>query len=89
MQNRSFHDGREDGLIPLESIALDEVDSFAELLRAMSHSAFAGRQLGEAFDILFQNLAVRRFDLRVSLDDDRNVFDLNYTAVGVYVRLKI
>ena len=32
---------------------------------------------------------VRRFDLRVSLDDGQTAFDLDYTAVGLYVRLKI
>lgn len=54
MRNRSLHDGRADGLTPLESLALQDVRSFADLLRAMSKTAFAGRQLGEAFDILLE-----------------------------------
>lgn len=54
MKSRTLHDGRDDGLVPLESLSLDEVDSFAELLRAMSRTAFSGRQLGEAFDILLE-----------------------------------
>src|SRR5437773_5943075 len=49
--SREFHDGREDGLVPLESLDLDKVDSFAGLLRAMSRTAFGGRALGEAFDV--------------------------------------
>lgn len=49
--SRRFHDGREDGLVPLESLDLDRIDSFASLLRAMSKTAFSGRALGEAFEI--------------------------------------
>jgi deoxyhypusine synthase len=48
---RDFHDGRSDGLIPLESLDLDKVTSFASLLRAMSKTAFSGRSLGEALDV--------------------------------------
>jgi deoxyhypusine synthase len=48
---REFHDGRSDGLIPLESLDLDKVRSFSGLLRAMSKTAFSGRSLGEALDV--------------------------------------
>lgn len=48
---REFHDGRSDGLVPLESLDLDRVTSFADLLRAMSRTAFSGRALGEALDV--------------------------------------
>ncbi|HEX6738766.1 MAG TPA: deoxyhypusine synthase family protein, partial [Vicinamibacteria bacterium] len=51
-KEREFHDGREDGLAPLESLDLDRVTSFAALLRAMSKTAFSGRSLGEAFEVL-------------------------------------
>jgi len=51
MSPRHLHDGREDGLVPLESLDLDRVDSFAGLLRAMAKTAFSGRQLGEALDV--------------------------------------
>jgi deoxyhypusine synthase len=54
MNSRELHDGRSDGLAPLESFALDEVDSFGELLRAMSRTAFSGRQLGEALEIFLE-----------------------------------
>ncbi len=54
MHDRSLHDGRNDGLIPLESLSLQEVHSFSDLLRAMSKTAFAGRQLGLAHDILLE-----------------------------------
>lgn len=50
--NRSLHDGRDDGLKPLESLSLDEVSTFRDLLSAMSNTAFAGRQLGLAFEVL-------------------------------------
>ncbi len=52
MKHRELHDGREDGLQPLESLCLDEVTSFGDLLNAMSRTAFGGRQLGEAFQVL-------------------------------------
>jgi deoxyhypusine synthase len=48
---REFHDGREDGLVALESLDLDKVKSFAGLLKAMSRTAFSGRSLGEALDV--------------------------------------
>jgi deoxyhypusine synthase len=48
---REFHDGRDDGLVALESLDLDKVKSFAGLLRAMSRTAFSGRSLGEALDV--------------------------------------
>jgi deoxyhypusine synthase len=49
---RRFHDGRKDGLLALESLDLDRVRSFADLLRGMSRTAFSGRSLGEALDVL-------------------------------------
>ena len=52
MRDREFHDGRADGLTPLESLDLSGVHSFADLVRGVSRTAFGGRQLGEAFEIL-------------------------------------
>ena len=43
MAKRTLHDGREDGLTPLESLRLSEVDSFADLVRAMSKTALPKR----------------------------------------------
>lgn len=54
MHKRSLHDGREDGLAPLESLRLDHVNSFTDLVQAMSRTAFGGRQLGEAADVLLE-----------------------------------
>jgi deoxyhypusine synthase len=65
MDSRDLHDGRHDGLEPLESVAIDEIQSFADLLRAMSKTAFGGRQLGEAFDILLE--MIRNPDCRIVL----------------------
>ncbi len=50
--DREFHDGRGDGLKPLKSLDLSSVNSFGELLQAMSATAFSGRRLGDAYDIL-------------------------------------
>jgi len=52
MATRRYHDGRSDGLAPLESLDLTAVRSFADLLRAMKKTAFGGRQLGAAFEVL-------------------------------------
>ena len=49
---RDLHDGRQDGLEPLESLDIRGVTNFADLLRRMSHTAFGGRELGEAFEVL-------------------------------------
>ena len=49
---RQLHDGRKDGLEPLESLDPNTVQSFSDLLQAMHRTAFGGRQVGEAFDVL-------------------------------------
>ena len=54
MSERQLHDGRKDGLVPLESFRLDELNTLPDLLRAMGKTAFGGRQLGEAFDIIVE-----------------------------------
>lgn len=54
MSERQLHDGRNDGLVPLESFKLDELHTLPDLLRAMGKTAFGGRQLGEAFEILVE-----------------------------------
>ncbi len=49
---RDLHDGRQDGLEPLESLDVRRPGGLAELLEAMSKTAFGGRRLGEAFGVL-------------------------------------
>jgi deoxyhypusine synthase len=49
---RELHDGRRNGLVPLESLDLSQIVSFSDLVRAMGKTAFGGRQLGNAFDIV-------------------------------------
>src|SRR5437016_3157019 len=49
---RTLEDGAEDHLVPLASLDPNEVRSFDDLLTAMSRTAFSGRSLGEAADIL-------------------------------------
>ena len=49
---RALHDGRDDGLQPLESLDLANTQGFADLLQRMSKTAFGGRELGEAFAVL-------------------------------------
>ncbi len=50
--DRHLHDPLEDRLIPLEPLDLNRVHSIDDLVRAMSKTAFTGRQLGEAADVL-------------------------------------
>ena len=49
---RQLHDPLEDRLVPLEPMDLNRVHSIDDLVRAMAKTAFTGRQLGEAADVL-------------------------------------
>jgi len=49
---RHLHDPIEDRLVPLEPLDLTRERSIADLVRAMSKTAFTGRQVGEAADVL-------------------------------------
>jgi len=49
---RTLHDPIEDRLVPLESLDLKTIRSIDGLVRAMGKTAFTGRQLGEAADVL-------------------------------------
>jgi deoxyhypusine synthase len=51
-QRASFSDGSDEGLEPLSPLDLSKVTGFSDLLEQMSHTAFAGRQLGLAADVL-------------------------------------
>ena len=50
--DRKLHDPLADRLIPLEPLDLGKIRSIDDLVRAMSKTAFTGRQLGEAADVL-------------------------------------
>src|SRR5919109_722460 len=50
--DRHLHTPEEDNLIPLESLDLGRVRSIDDLVRAMGRTAFTGRQVGEAADVL-------------------------------------
>jgi deoxyhypusine synthase len=50
--DRKLHDPIEDRLIPLEPLDLGNVRSIDDLVRAMSKTAFTGRQIGECADVL-------------------------------------
>lgn len=55
--NRYMADGEADGLEPLVPLDFTKVNDFDELLRAMSSTAFGGRNLGEAADVLAAMIA--------------------------------
>ncbi len=50
--DRKLHNPIEDRLIPLEPLDLSSIRSIDDLVRAMSKTAFTGRQVGEAADVL-------------------------------------
>src|SRR5438046_3210133 len=50
--DRKLHNPIEDRLVPLEPLDLSKVRSIDDLVRAMSKTAFTGRQIGEAADVL-------------------------------------
>lgn len=52
MMAREFHDGAKDGLEALEPLDPEKIGSFGELLAAMRKTAFGGRRVGEAFEVL-------------------------------------
>jgi len=52
MKPREFHDGAEDGLEALEPLNPETIKTFSDLLGAMRKTAFGGRRLGEAFEVL-------------------------------------
>ncbi len=53
-KHEDFHDGAKDGLTPLEPLDITSVQDFDELLAAMGKTAFGGRNLGEAAEVLTQ-----------------------------------
>lgn len=50
--DRHLHNPIEDRLIPLQPLDLSNISSIDGLVRAMAKTAFTGRQLGEAADVL-------------------------------------
>jgi deoxyhypusine synthase len=52
VSNRALHDGRDDGLEPLESLDCGAVQTFDEMLEAMARTAFGGRRMGESAEVL-------------------------------------
>ena len=54
MIERALRDGQADGLSPLESLDFDNISTFSELVEAMGRTAFSGRKLGEAYEVLLE-----------------------------------
>ncbi|WP_455245799.1 deoxyhypusine synthase family protein [Petrachloros mirabilis] len=52
MGAREFRDGTQDGLEALEPLDPEKIGSFDELLVAMRKTAFGGRRVGEAYEVL-------------------------------------
>jgi len=49
-----YHTGYDDGFEPLHSLDLNQVSDFDELAEEMKATAFGGRSLGEAVDVLYE-----------------------------------
>ncbi len=54
MIQRGHHDESTEGLSPLESLDLDGISGFPQLLEAMKETAFSGRKLGEAYEVMLE-----------------------------------
>jgi len=50
--NRELHDPVSDNLVPLDPLDLSRIHSVDDLVRAMGKTAFTGRQVGRAADVL-------------------------------------
>lgn len=57
MGAREFRDGAKDGLEALEPLDPEKIGSFDELLIAMRKTAFGGRRIGEAYEVLSAMIA--------------------------------
>lgn len=51
-KSEDFHDGARDGLTPLSPLDLNKITDFDEMLAALSRTAFGGRNLGDAAEVL-------------------------------------
>ncbi len=54
---KKLHTGFDDKLDPIEALDLNKVKSFSDMTKAMSKTAFNGRTLGEAADVLYEMAA--------------------------------
>ncbi len=53
-RQQGVHDGRQDGLTPLKRLDLGSTQDLDELIRAMGSTAFGGRRMGEAAEVLHE-----------------------------------
>lgn len=53
-KNKIIHDGYSDGFIPLQSLDINKCHTVNDLVRAMDKTAFGGRTVGEAADVLYE-----------------------------------
>src|SRR3989338_10730648 len=51
---KKYATGFSDNLQPLETLDLSKIKGFDDLAKAMSKTAFGGRTLGEAADVLYE-----------------------------------
>ena len=91
-KDRHLHNPVEDRLTPLEPLNLSKVRSIDDLVRAMAKTAFTGRQLGEAADVLevLNAITVEHgaalatiVDIARVKRDERGGFDLRLWLDGV------
>lgn len=57
LHHRELRDGRQDGLTPLESLDVEATPDFDRMLEAMGRTAFGGRRMGDAAEVLFEMIA--------------------------------
>jgi deoxyhypusine synthase len=86
LHHREMRDGVVDGLKPLHTLDLDAVGDLDELLAGMSQTAFGGRNLGEAAEVLQEMIADPECTVVLTLSGAMTVAKMNLVIVEMLER---
>ncbi|MGB0637844.1 MAG: deoxyhypusine synthase family protein [Myxococcota bacterium] len=86
LHHREMRDGVVDGLKPLHTLDLDSVGDLDELLAGMSQTAFGGRNLGEAAEVLQEMIADPECTVVLTLSGAMTVAKMNLVIVEMLER---
>ncbi len=86
IHHRELRDGREDGLTPLESLDVGATEDFDRMLEAMSKTAFGGRRMGDAAEVLFEMVADARCSVVLTLSGAMTVAKMGLVVTEMVER---
>jgi deoxyhypusine synthase len=86
LHHREMRDGVVDGLTPLNTLDLGSVDDLDELLAGMSQTAFGGRNLGEAAEVLQEMITDPECTVVLTLSGAMTVAKMNLVIVEMLER---